>query len=159
LRGGGLTEEWWAGLGHALEQCDRERADLFELVEGVWTKPSSHTKQKREHRVPLSAPVRQLLAEMRAAADRRAAGANREPSPFLFQAQRRGRGARNGRGHLAEIIKTRFAVLTWAEGINAAATLSIMGVLLANIIHPGAARFGRRKPGFPTLARRAAKST
>src|SRR5438270_4936795 len=42
--------------------------DQFDLEEGVWTKPSSHTKQKREHRVPLSAPVRQLLAEMKEAA-------------------------------------------------------------------------------------------
>ena len=36
-------------------------ADL-DLEAGVWTKPSSATKQKAEHRVPLSAPVRQLLA-------------------------------------------------------------------------------------------------
>ncbi|MGC1891342.1 MAG: tyrosine-type recombinase/integrase [Stellaceae bacterium] len=76
--------------------------DQFELEEGVWTKPSSHTKQKREHRVPLSAPVRQLLAEMKAVADQRAAGANREPSAFLFPAQRRARGAA-GCGHLVEI--------------------------------------------------------
>jgi len=53
--------------------------DQFDLAEGVWTKPSSHTKQKREHRVPLSAPVRQLLAEMKEAADRRADGGNRKP--------------------------------------------------------------------------------
>jgi integrase len=76
--------------------------DQFNLEEGVWTKPSSHTKQKREHRVPLSAPVRQLLAEMRGAADRRAAETNREPS-FLFPAERRARGARQGPGHMVEI--------------------------------------------------------
>jgi integrase len=35
--------------------------DQFDLTEGVWTKPSSHTKQKKSHRVPLSAPARQLL--------------------------------------------------------------------------------------------------
>lgn len=28
---------------------------------GAWVKPSAHTKQKREHRVPLSAPAMQLL--------------------------------------------------------------------------------------------------
>ena len=28
--------------------------DQFDLERGVWTKPSAHTKQKREHRVPLS---------------------------------------------------------------------------------------------------------
>jgi integrase len=47
----------------------------FDLGDGVWTKPSSHTKQKREHRVPLSAPARQLLGEMKAK------GGN---NPYLF---------------------------------------------------------------------------
>jgi integrase len=43
----------------------------FDLRVGMWTKPASTTKQKQEHSVPLSAPTRQLLAEMRghAAAD------------------------------------------------------------------------------------------
>ena len=39
-------------------------ADL-DLAAGTWVKPGSETKQKREHRVPLSAPVRQLLTEIR----------------------------------------------------------------------------------------------
>ena len=39
--------------------------DQFDLEAGVWTKPSAHTKTKREHRVPLSAPARQLLAQMK----------------------------------------------------------------------------------------------
>jgi integrase len=50
--------------------------DQFDLETGVWTKPSAHTKQKRTHRVPLSAPARQLLAEMEAPAE--------QPSPYLF---------------------------------------------------------------------------
>jgi integrase len=74
--------------------------DQFDLEEGVWTKPAALTKQKKLHRVPVSAPVRQLLAEMRGAADRRAAETNREPSPFLFPAQRR---ARQGPGHMVEV--------------------------------------------------------
>ena len=41
------------------------RWDQFDLDAGVWTKPSSHTKQMKEHRVPLSAPATQLLAGMR----------------------------------------------------------------------------------------------
>jgi integrase len=41
----------------------------FDLAAGVWVKPSAHTKQKKDHRVPLSAPARVLLAEMRAEAD------------------------------------------------------------------------------------------
>jgi integrase len=36
----------------------------FDLAAGVWTKPGAATKQKTEHRVPLSAPARQLLAEL-----------------------------------------------------------------------------------------------
>ncbi len=40
--------------------------DQFDLEAGVWTKPSAHTKQKSEHRVPLSAPAVQLLSDMMA---------------------------------------------------------------------------------------------
>jgi integrase len=40
----------------------------LELEAGAWTKPSSHTKQKTEHRVPLSAPAKQLLNELRSKA-------------------------------------------------------------------------------------------
>ncbi len=35
--------------------------DQFDLQVGVWTKPSAHTKQKREHRVPLSPPALAIL--------------------------------------------------------------------------------------------------
>jgi len=38
-------------------------ADI-DLTEGTWTKPGSTTKQKTEHIAPLSAPARQLLAEI-----------------------------------------------------------------------------------------------
>src|SRR5262245_48516028 len=38
------------------------------LEAGVWTKPGATTKQKTEHRVPLSAAAVQVLAEMRAQA-------------------------------------------------------------------------------------------
>jgi integrase len=75
----------------------------FDLEAGVWVKPSSQTKQKRMHRVPLSAPVRQLLDELRGAADRHAAETRGEPSPFLFPAQRRARAARQGPGHMVEL--------------------------------------------------------
>jgi integrase len=36
-------------------------ADL-DLTSGIWTKPHTRTKQKKEHRIPLSAPARMLLA-------------------------------------------------------------------------------------------------
>jgi integrase len=40
----------------------------LDLTEGVWTKPGAATKQKTLHRVPLSAPARQLLASLAEAA-------------------------------------------------------------------------------------------
>jgi integrase len=81
--------------------------DQFDLEAGVWTKPSSHTKTKREHRIPLSAPARQLLAEIKAAAEKGAG--KREPSPFVFPARP---GA--GGGHMTEIKKS------WASICKAA---------------------------------------
>ena len=45
----------------------------FDLEAGVWTKPSSHTKRKRSHRVPLSAAATQLLLGMKEQAAARAA--------------------------------------------------------------------------------------
>jgi integrase len=41
----------------------------LDLTAGVWTKPASLTKQRALHRVPLSAPARQLLAELEAERD------------------------------------------------------------------------------------------
>lgn len=38
--------------------------DQFDFDEGIWVKPSAHTKQRKEHRVPLSAPVLQLLSNL-----------------------------------------------------------------------------------------------
>jgi integrase len=39
----------------------------FDLETGVWRKPSSHTKQKRPHTTPLSAPATALLHQLREA--------------------------------------------------------------------------------------------
>jgi integrase len=74
--------------------------DQFDLDEGVWAKPSSHTKQKKVHRIPLSAPARTLLADMQAASGR---------SSYLFQ----GRGSN---GHLTSIKKS-WATVCQAAGI------------------------------------------
>ena len=38
----------------------------LDLEEGVWTKPSTHTKQKKMHRVPLNTPARELLSKVKA---------------------------------------------------------------------------------------------
>lgn len=41
------------------------RWDQFDLVAGTWLKPGATTKQKTDHHVPLSAPARQLLTELK----------------------------------------------------------------------------------------------
>lgn len=61
-------------------------------------KPSAHTKQKREHRVPLSAPALQLLTEMR----------NATEGEFLFPGNQKGK-------HLTDIKKFWGAVCETAE--------------------------------------------
>jgi integrase len=43
--------------------------DQFDLENGIWTKPGATTKQRTDHVVPLSAPTRQLLAELHKARD------------------------------------------------------------------------------------------
>jgi integrase len=54
----------------------------IDLDAGVWVKPSAHTKTKKDHRIPLSAPARVLLTEMRADADKLAKRG--EKVDFLF---------------------------------------------------------------------------
>ena len=56
------------------------RWDEFDLEAGVWVKPSAHTKTKKEHRVPLSAPALLLLTEMKADAEKRLAEENKHRS-------------------------------------------------------------------------------
>lgn len=56
--------------------------EMFDLENGVWTKPSSHTKQRKLHRVPLSGPAVQLLLEMKEAAKVEVEG--EAPSPYVF---------------------------------------------------------------------------
>lgn len=48
--------------------------NMFDLDQCIWTKPSSHTKQRKEHRVPISTPVRNILRELTASA----------PGPYVF---------------------------------------------------------------------------
>lgn len=62
-------------------------ADI-DIEAGVWTKPGSMTKQKTIHRVPLSAPAMQVLADLRSKADQA-----RTSSEYIFP----GRGNKNHR--------------------------------------------------------------
>lgn len=58
--------------------------EMFDLENGVWTKPSSHTKQRKLHRVPLSGPAVQLLTAMKAAARAREEASGLPPCPYVF---------------------------------------------------------------------------
>jgi integrase len=57
--------------------------DMFDLENGIWTKPSAHTKQRRVHRIPLSAPALQLLAHMKAQAVQTARASGSAINPFV----------------------------------------------------------------------------
>jgi integrase len=58
--------------------------EMFDLENGVWTKPSSHTKQRRLHRVPLSGLATSLLTGIREDAKRRAEADGVPLSAFIF---------------------------------------------------------------------------
>jgi integrase len=58
--------------------------DMFDLENGVWTKPSAHTKQRRLHRVPLNSPALRLLKEMKEHGMQRAKERGTPIHPFLF---------------------------------------------------------------------------
>jgi integrase len=87
----------------------------------VWLKPSAHTKSKKTHRVPLSAPALALLTEMQAGAP--------TDCPFLFPASLNPPKDENGKRvyqHLLEVKRTWAAVAKAAglavevEKLNAA---------------------------------------
>ena len=48
--------------------------EQFDAQPGFWIKPSSHTKQRKEHRLPLAAPALQLIADIRTRRGEVAAG-------------------------------------------------------------------------------------
>lgn len=73
----------------------------FDLEAGIWTKPSHHTKQRRMHRIPLSAPALQLLQKLRA---------DTGDSKYVFP-------SKSGASHLQDVKRT------W-ERIREAATLA-----------------------------------
>jgi integrase len=62
--------------------------EQFDAQPGFWIKPSTHTKQRKEHRLPLSAPALQLIANIRAARD------ELRPADFVFPGQRSGQPLR-----------------------------------------------------------------
>jgi integrase len=69
----------------------KARWEQFNLETGTWTKPSSHTKQKRTHRVPLSPVAVELLLEIQDEGE--------HPSGYVFPAKG------GSSGHMTDIKK------------------------------------------------------
>jgi integrase len=76
-------------------EAESARWAQFDLSTGVWTKPAASTKQGTEHRVPLSAPARQLLTQLHEDAD--------PDAEFVFPSY-------GATGHRAEIKATWTAI-------------------------------------------------
>jgi integrase len=57
---------------------------MFDLQNGLWTKPSAHTKQRRLHRVPLNGPALRLLKELKEAAAGKTSKNSGLLSPYVF---------------------------------------------------------------------------
>jgi integrase len=87
------------------------RWDQLDLDNGVWTKLSAHTKQKKKHRVPLSAPAVQLLRVLRAEAEAAAKAEGGTVSEWVFPS------ADSETGHRVEIKKDWWAICK-AAGIT-----------------------------------------
>ena len=77
------------------------RWDDLNLTAGVWVKPGATTKQRTLHRVPLSAPARQLLADLYA---------ERDGSEYVFPGRVVG-------GHRVE-VKVAWAAICKAASIK-----------------------------------------
>ena len=76
--------------------------NMFDLGDGVWVKPSAHTKQRKEHRVPLSKAAVMVLAEILECARAEALKTGNSISPYIFP-------GRNG-GPLTDIKRTWLSV-------------------------------------------------
>jgi integrase len=116
------------------------RWDDVELARGIWTKPGSATKQKSTHIVPLSAPVKQLLARLRQETN----------SPWVFPADSKP-------GHRVTVQKSWLAICKAARiaglrihdlrhsfaslAVNQGASLPLIGALLGHASPTTTARY------------------
>jgi integrase len=103
------------------------RWDQFDLTIGVWVKPGATTKQKTDHRVPLSAPARRLLSDLYAEAG--------EGAEHVFP------GGRDNR-HRVEIKRA------WRDLCKAAA---IDGARMHDLRHTYASMLASANISLPTI--------
>jgi integrase len=119
-----------ARRGEVLTMC---WADL-DLTAGTWTKPASVTKQAEEHQVPLSAPARLLLNEIR---KRQASGnSRRRPLPeYVFA----------GRGDAQHVVNIKRA---WRSICKAA---KISGLRIHDLRHSFASQLVSGGASLPLI--------
>jgi integrase len=105
-------------------------ADI-DLFTGTWSKPPSSTKQKEAHEVPLSAPARQLLSEIRA----QQAGKRHVLGEYVFP------GAGSS-GHVVEVKKA------WRSLCKAA---GLVGVRVHDLRHSFASQLASGGASLPLI--------
>ena len=104
------------------------RWDALDLAKGVWSKPASGTKQKADHVVPLSAPARQLLADIRAKQ-------KKKPSAFVFPSTGK-------TGHIVDIVRA------WREICTDA---GISGLRVHDLRHSFASQLASAGASLPLI--------
>ena len=118
------------------------RWDDFDLKRAVWTKPGATTKQKTEHRVPLSAAACQLLAEMQGQAGDDAGGylfpaRGGGHRPHINEAWIRVRKAAKLPGVRLHDLRHSFASIGASSGLS----LPVIGALLGHTTPVTTARY------------------
>jgi integrase len=98
-----------------------------DVADGVWSKPASSTKQKRDHEVPLSAPALQLLSDIRKRQHPRA--------EFVFPSD-------GATGHLVELK------ISWQQIIKAA---GIEGLRVHDLRHSYASQLVSGGASLPLI--------
>jgi integrase len=107
-------------------------ADI-DLTAGTWIKPGSTTKQRTDHCVPLSAPTRQLLAEIQE--EQKAKSRSKALPTYVFP----GNGER---GHITTVKKS------WASICKAAA---ISGLRIHDLRHSFASQLASGGASLPLI--------
>jgi integrase len=121
------------------------RWEQFDLTKGTWTRPAATTKTNKLHHVPLSAPARQLLAQIRKEAEAAAKKSGKEISPYVFPASKSKKRSTDFRAEIkdswatlckeAQIIGLRIHDLRHSFAsmlVNAGLSLPTIGALLGH---------------------------
>jgi integrase len=123
----------------------------FDRERGFWRKPSSHTKQKKEHRVPLSPPALQLVEQLRA---------RRDPDKPMVFPGRTAEGTIDATQHCWEFVRERAGLgkdcrqydlrhSFASHGAGGGLSLPIIGRLLGHSTHKTTERYARHLSDDP----------